>query len=175
MIENTEIWKPICDYENHYEISESGIIRSIERKVPFRTWTKTIKSKIIKSRINNRGYMEVRLSKNGVTFTKLVHVLTATAFIPNPENKPEVNHLDGNKLNIHYSNFEWTTHRENVLHAYKTGLINKKSRPVIDKCTGEAFKSTRIACKVYRINYHTLRNYLSGNIKKNPTCLEYAA
>ena len=168
-----ELWKQIPGYENYYEISHSGKVRSIERKVPFLKRTRIVKSKIIQSRINNRGYEEVRLSKNGITSTKFVHIITAKAFVSNPNNKPEVNHMDGNKINNHFSNLEWVTHSENMSHAYNMGLIVKISRPVIDNCTGEKFKSTREAAKVYEINYHTLRNYLSKNIKRNPTCLEY--
>jgi len=175
MIQEDKQWKPICGYENYYEISETGIVRSLERKVPILKWTRTVKSKIIQPRINNRGYAEVRLSKNGIATTKFVHILSALAFVPNPENKPEVNHLDGNKLNNHYTNFEWTTHSENILHAYRTGLIKKKSTPVIDICTGETYESIKEAAKAVHINYGTCRNYLNGNIKNNKTSLRLAS
>ena len=166
-------WVPIIGYEGYYEISNTGLVRSTKREVPYSKGVRVLKSKGLKDRINNRGYKEVRLSKNSKTFTKLVHILSAEAFVPNPENKPEANHLDGNKLNNHYTNFEWTTHSENILHAYKTGLIRKMTKPVVDKCSGKEFESLKKACKVYDLNYNTMRNRLSGNIKKNPTCLEY--
>jgi hypothetical protein len=167
-----EVWKPICGYENHYEISESGIVRSIERKVSWFKGSRTIKSRIIQSRINNRGYMELRLSKNGIAKSKFSHILTAIAFVPNPDNKPEVNHLDGDKLNNHYTNFSWVTHSENIQHAYDTGLIKKKTTPVIDICTGMEFSSIKKAAEFNNFKYSTCKNQLSGK-RKNSTCLRY--
>jgi len=171
-IYSTQIWKAIYGYENYYEISTNGIIRSIERKVPILKWTRTVKSKIIQPRVNNRGYAEVRLSKNGIATTKFVHILSALAFVPNPENKPEVNHLDGDKLNNHYTNFSWVTHRENIQHAYDTGLIKKKTTPVIDICTGMEFPSIAKAAEFNNLNYSTCKNQISGK-RKNPSCLRY--
>lgn len=68
--------------------------------------------------LNNRGYYSVGIRRK----THMVHRLVAQAFIPNPENKPFVNHIDGNKLNNHVSNLEWCTAQENNLHARQTGL-----------------------------------------------------
>lgn len=68
--------------------------------------------------LNNRGYYSVGIRRK----THMVHRLVAQAFIPNPENKPFVNHIDGNKLNNHVSNLEWCTVQENNLHARQTGL-----------------------------------------------------
>ena len=72
--------------------------------------------------INHKGYMKVDLYKDGVRSTQRVHRLVAEAYIPNPENKPDVNHKDGNKLNNDASNLEWCTKSENMRHAYDTGL-----------------------------------------------------
>lgn len=70
------------------------------------------------TRVNNRGYCTV--SFNNTTY--MVHNLVAKGFIPNPENKPEVNHIDGNKLNNDVINLEWVTRKENINHAFRTGL-----------------------------------------------------
>jgi hypothetical protein len=83
----------------------------------------------------NTGYFSVCLT-NGKIETKIsVHRLIAIAFIPNPENKPQVNHIDGVKTNIFFKNLEWNTPKENVQHAYKTGLSksgehHKDSKPI---------------------------------------------
>ena len=168
-----EVWMPIVGFEGSYEISSIGNVRSLERKVPHSKWERTVKSKNLVTRINNRGYKDVRLSKGGKTFTKLVHILTAEAFVPNPENKPYVNHLGGDKLKNHYINLAWVSHGENILHAYKTGLIRKMAKPVVDTCTGEKYISTKEASLSLGINQNTLKGYLNGRIKKNPTCLQY--
>ena len=68
------------------------------------------------------GYFGMNLYSNGRGYPKRVHRLVAETFIPNPENKPEVNHKDGNKQNNSVDNLEWVTRSENMLHAYSTGL-----------------------------------------------------
>lgn len=82
-----------------------------------------VKGGIISTRINNCGYVSVRLSKNGKIYTRFVHRLMAEAFIPNPLNKKYVNHIDGDKKNNSLKNLEWVTHSENIRHAYRLGLI----------------------------------------------------
>lgn len=169
----TEIWKPVKGYENYYEISNTEIVRSKERIINLKKGTRKVKGREIKPRLNNCGYFEIRLSKNGIVHSTFIHVLLAQAFIPNPENKKEVNHKNGIKTSNQLENLEWCTHKENMQHASKTGLLVKMSKPIIDTCTGQKFKNLKEACKVYAINYNTMRNRLTGNIKKNPTCLEY--
>ena len=71
------------------------------------------------------GYKQIQSVLHGSRHTYMVHRLVALAFIPNPENKPEVNHIDGNKANNHYSNLEWVSKQENMDHAKKFGHWNK--------------------------------------------------
>ena len=71
----------------------------------------------LKCRTDSQGYLRVFLVKDGKTFSVSVHRLVAEAFIPNPENKPEVNHIDGDKQNAKKSNLEWVTHSENIKHS----------------------------------------------------------
>lgn len=78
---------------------------------------------------NSNGYRQVQKTINGKRKTLMVHRLVAMAFIPNPLDKPDVNHIDGNKRNNHFSNLEWVTEKENTQHAMKY-LKNKPGRPV---------------------------------------------
>lgn len=113
-------WKPLINYENSYEISNFGEIRSIDRISGKRKGI--IKGKFLKQSINHKGYLEVRLFKNSKSISKIVHRLIALNFIPNPLNLPQINHIDGNKTNNFVNNLEWVSNSQNQLHAYKIGL-----------------------------------------------------
>lgn len=112
--EKIEIWRNIIGYEGTYLISNFGNIKSLPRK--------NTKGKVLNPSKNNRGYLRVTLSVEGKTRYDSVHRLVAETFIPNPKKLPEVNHLDGNKLNNNVENLEWVTKGQNQIHAYKTGL-----------------------------------------------------
>lgn len=103
-----EQWKEIyCDYL----ISSKGNVDSLKRKTRRRILPQ-----------NWRGYLSVTLDTGVKRQPLLVHRLVAQAFIPNPENKPEVNHINGDKTDNRVENLEWVTHSENMRHAYVTGL-----------------------------------------------------
>lgn len=161
-----EVWYPVKDYEGYYEITKSGMVRSlIKRNFQY----------IMQQRIDRAGYYTVRLHNNhDKGSTRTVHRLLAKTFIENPQNKCCVNHIDGNKLNNALDNLEWNTHSENCIHAYQHGLIkiNVKSKPVVDNCTGNVYKTIQAAADSTRVNRKTLTGYLNGN-RKNKTCLEY--
>lgn len=109
----SEMWLPVPAYEGLYEVSNLGRVRSLPR---FGTNGKCVSVDLC------RGYQRVNLWKNGVLTHKLVHRLVAEAFIPNPENKSQVNHIDGNKRNNNVCNLEWVTASENQIHARMNGL-----------------------------------------------------
>lgn len=117
-----EIWKTIEDYPN-YQVSNLGRVKSLARE-----WIVGIGNKrfhdemILKLHNKKRGYKDVCLFKNGKRKYYFVHRLVAQAFILNPENKPEPNHIDGNPSNNKVNNLEWVTKSENRLHAIHTGL-----------------------------------------------------
>ena len=148
------MWKQIPD--TNYSVSDKGDIRN-ER----------FRSIKIKNEDRN-GYEKVCLYKNGERTTKRVHRLVAEAFIDNPENKPCVNHIDGNKKNNNVNNLEWVTYSENMQHAVREGLAKPHSvggmrgkknpnggrKPHAIQCTntGEIFDSVKEACKYFNIS-----------------------
>lgn len=110
-----EIWKDIKNYEGLYQVSNLGNIKSF--------WHK---KEVIMKQMNNNGYSQLNLYYCGLAKKFYVHRLVAKAFIPNPENKPQVNHIDGNKQNNNINNLEWVTNIENEKHAIKLGLKYQK-------------------------------------------------
>lgn len=99
-----------------YEIGDLGTVKRL----------KFGKERILKPGVDRYGYANVTLSKENLRYKVLVHRLVATHFIPNPENKPTVNHIDGNKLNNEKSNLDWNTRSENSKHGFNNGLIKSK-------------------------------------------------
>lgn len=93
--------------------------------------------KVRKPQLTNNGYHEIGLYNKGKDKYCPVHRLVAKAFIPNPDNKPFVNHIDGNKINNHVNNLEWVTHQENMEHAKKTNLIKRGCETPVSIFTSE--------------------------------------
>lgn len=110
-----EIWKPVVGYEGMYEVSNLGRVKSLNYK-------NTGKEVVLKAYSNKsgKGYYKIHLCKNGVVDWPYVHILVAQAFIPNPDNLPEVNHKDENPANNCVENLEWCTHK------YNSGYSNEK-------------------------------------------------
>jgi len=109
------IWKDVIGYNGLYEISNYGDVKSIGRRGN--------KGTMLLKPLNIKGYHAVWLSKNNKRKRNQIHRLVATAFIDNPHNKPQVNHMDGVKTNNNVNNLEWNTCSENQLHSYRTGLV----------------------------------------------------
>lgn len=105
-----EIFKPIKGFETKYEVSNLGRVRSLDRK-DARGWN--IKGRDLKIYINKKGYSIVSLYKNSQLFTCKVHRLVAQAFLPNPKNKPEVDHIDTDRSNNRVDNLVWVSRVEN--------------------------------------------------------------
>lgn len=126
-------WHAVVGWEGKYEVSCSGEVRSLDREVIRRDGTKqNFKGRVLGHYASSAGYKLVRLSDqaNGNREEARVHRLVAEAFIPNPESKPEVNHIDGNKYNSSLNNLEWVTPKENRTHAWRTGLRNRSHLPI---------------------------------------------
>jgi len=160
-----EIWKPIKDFETYCEISNLGNVRSLRT------------GKLRKLQIHTDGYYCLIFFVNKLRHTKYIHRLIAEAFIPNPDNKPEINHIDGNKKNNNILNLEWCTHKENIDHAYNNNLIkinrgeNKNNHKLTDNDvilirSLNNIKQIDIA-KKFNISTKTIRDILNNKTWKH--------
>lgn len=137
-----ELWQKVDGTHGMIEVSSLGRVRSLLR--PEKT--------VLKLQTDNKGYQRVRVTICGEKMGFKVHREVAKAFIPNPDHKPQVNHVDGNKSNNAVENLEWVTNQENARHAIATGLFNtviagakrsndERKRPIIayDPYTGKGY------------------------------------
>lgn len=135
-----EIWKDITGWENLYKISNLGNVYSC-------------KSDMILKPSNKKGYLVVKLQNYKRKKTVPIHRLVASAFIPNPENKKEVNHIDCNKENNNVNNLEWCTRQENHYHKCLNGLnkteqaVEKNKKPIILINNNKRYESMMDACR----------------------------
>lgn len=136
-----EKWKPIEGYAGLYEVSNLGRVRSVDRITTMKNGVrrKTHGTVLKPAQGNGAGnYLCVTLSKNGRMKKKLVHRLVASAFIPNPENLPEINHKDEDKTNNKADNLEWCDRRYNNLYGTaKARAAIKQGKPVLQKLDGK--------------------------------------
>ena len=143
----------IKEYPN-YGVTKTGEIVSLVTGI------------VIKPRINKHGYKTVALRCDNKNSTKLVHQLVAKTYIPNPNGRKTINHIDGNKLNNNVDNLEWVSVRENTIHAYENGLMGTNIFVILeDKITGirERYRSVQHVAEslgVYLISV-TLKYILS--------------
>ena len=115
-----ETWKDIAGYEGFYQVSNSGRVKSLDRYMDRLDGKRGYRiSKILKPQYNWKGYKSVTLKKNGTYKPMFAHRLVALHFIPNTENKPQVNHINGIKDDNRVENLEWCTAKENIQHYWK--------------------------------------------------------
>lgn len=134
-LELVEQWKPIQGYESLYEISNLWKVR----------W---ITSNEIRINCINKWYLRIDLWKASKSKNKTIHRLVATHFIPNPLNLPQVNHLDGNKLNCREDNLEWCTAKENIQHSFRViprKILRWKDHPMYWRRIPNAYFITKNA------------------------------
>lgn len=156
---------PIPGYEDYYAITRTGEVMSLHCRK---------KGKILKQIIDRVGYYKVSLNVKGKQTNLNVHRLLAITFISNPDNKPMVNHINGNKLDNSLSNLEWVTHSENMRHAIRLELICPFCKTkIIDKCSGEIYSSISEAAVVLQIPYNRLKRIIRN--RNSEGCLEIAA
>lgn len=172
-----EIWKDIKGYEGLYMVSNFGNVKSLPRnRVDKNGIIYPVQGKILSNSCQNKGYLRVFLCKNNTPKTTSVHRIVASAFIPNPENKPHVNHIDGNRSNNHYSNLEWCTSAENNWHMLNVlkrkigkarfGKDNPAAKAVICIETNERFNTAVEASFKLRVPSEKIGMVCKGNRKR---------
>lgn len=165
-MEEIEIWKAIEGYEGLYEVSNFGRVKSLNKYIKNKYGSFSLrKEKFLsinyhKTKNKKRVNCHVSLTKDYITKTYLVARLVGFAFVDNTENKPEINHKDGNTLNNYVNNLEWTTSSENQLHAFRIGL--QKSRKGEDNNFSKLTKKEVIEIK----NKYIPRLYTQDRLAK---------
>ena len=160
----SEEWKPIIGYEGLYEVSSEGRVRSLGRyQNCVHNGKEFRKERIMKLYSSKKKYLIVSLCKNCKHINFQVHRLVAEAFIPNPENKEEVNHKNGNKTDNRIFNLEWVTKSENAIHAHRVlGVKSSYERPVRCVETGKIYHSTAEAARQLNVNPSQINNVIAG-------------
>lgn len=147
----------LLPFDIKYAISNKGNLINVKN------------NKKLKTRINKHGYEEVQLSTNGIRKNYRVHRLVGILFLSNIENKPYINHKDGNKLNNNVDNLEWCTSKENDFHA-RTHNLKIQNKPIkainINTKNSLCFESLSECAKYFNTNKGTIHRVLSGKRNK---------
>lgn len=153
-----EAWKDIKGFENKYQVSSLGRVRAVN-------YRRTKQCSVMKP-AKSFNYLSIHLTKNGKRKVYFIHRLVATAFIGNPNNKPYVNHKNGNKYDNRAINLEWVTPSENCAHRlYDLKILNlpHPPKPIICIETGEEFVSINMAAKNKKLDQGSISKALNKN------------
>lgn len=177
-----EMWKTL-NRNPDYQVSTLGEVRSVDREVTDSLGrTRKYLGVVLRPSKDEHGYLLVGISKNGHSKRVFVHRLVAEAFIENPDDKPTVNHIDGDKTNNSVDNLEWATYKENRDHAVRTGLLDLDkvrnharsfSKPVRCIDTGQIFSSISDAARHYNVDTETIKYWINNRHRQSPN-LEYS-
>lgn len=168
-----EVWKDVKGYEGIYQVSNFGRVKGLPR---YDSRGNARVERILKSIPTKDGYLRVHLSNGGIKRKRPIHRLVAEAFIQNPENNPQVNHIDEDKTNNTVDNLEWVTPKENINHAtslYRRAIKQRKTQHgksiiAIDIANGEhnEYISINECGRKLQINPAGIHQVLIGNYKQ---------
>lgn len=125
--DDTNIWRDVVGFEGYYKVSISGQVYSLPKTTIGGNGLRKLSGKILKP-ANKNGYLVVCLYNDASKKYVSIHRIVGQAFLKNPDNKPTINHINGDKADNRVENLEWVSQAENNKHAYDSGLVNTKSR-----------------------------------------------
>lgn len=162
-----ELWENVQGYEGLYQVSNLGRIKSL---LFINNVCIKEREKILKIETNKKNRQHIALYKNGKRKNMAVHRLVAKAFIPNPNNLPQINHIDGNPKNNKVENLEWCSASYNMKHAYANNLLklkkyNEKNSKAIIRNDGKKYNNSYDASKDLKVSACSIRDVLKGRTK----------
>ena len=167
-------WKPVKDYEGLYEVSNDGQVKSLERRIHYTLPSGKDSSRLCRERVLKQykgdKYPKVALYDEEGGVTTNVHRLVAEAFCDNPEGKPEVNHINGDKLDNRAENLEWVTAQENYEHAMLNGLVDRLKLTEHDVRTikKEGRRGNqKVLAAMYGVTLHQINGIVNGRFWKS--------
>jgi hypothetical protein len=168
------IWKSVVGYEGLYEVNTDGELRTFN-------WKGTGQTRIMKPAKDHKGYLRTMIGKDGKYKTIKMHRIVAEAFIPNPENKPTVNHKNGIKDDNRVDNLEWHTYKENTHHAIENGMFYfrpKSDLNGLSRCKGQQKHNTKfrnediISIRARFVPYKVTREDLAKEYGVSPATIK---
>ena len=160
-----EVWKDVVGYEGLYQVSNHG---NVKRILFVNNKCTKPKEKVLKQHVTWNDRIQVDLSKEGKRKMFFVHRLVAIAFLPNPYNLPQINHIDGNPQNNMLENLEWCNGAYNMKHAYQNDLMpnakahNEKNKKPIVRSDGKLYDCAYNAAKDMGVSVCSIRDVLKG-------------
>ena len=181
-----EIWRDVAGFEGLYQVSDHGRVRSLDHTTKRNNGIVHFKGRILQPKVAT-PYLGVILSKNGKAHPKRIHRLVALAFVPNPNNLPVVDHIDGDKTNNAAGNLRWCTHEQNTNYASDMGVLgptpyarrtreqqerysNARKKAIV-RSDGRLYRCTADAAEDMGVTYSAIMHVLRGMTK---TCKGYS-